>query len=41
MARLVDEHARGRADHKSILYCLLELSEWHRAFVEAREPVAA
>jgi asparagine synthase (glutamine-hydrolysing) len=41
VSRLVDEHARGRADHKSILYCLLELSEWHRAFVEAREPVAA
>jgi asparagine synthase (glutamine-hydrolysing) len=41
VARLVGEHARGRADHKSILYCLLELSEWHRAFVEAREPVAA
>jgi asparagine synthase (glutamine-hydrolysing) len=41
VARLVDEHARGRADHKAILYCLLELSEWHRAFVEAREPVAA
>ncbi|HEU0023854.1 MAG TPA: asparagine synthase (glutamine-hydrolyzing) [Thermoleophilaceae bacterium] len=41
VARLVDEHGRGRADHKSILYCLLELSEWHRAFVEAREPVAA
>jgi asparagine synthase (glutamine-hydrolysing) len=40
-ARLVDEHRRGRADHKSILYCLLELSEWHAAFVEAREPVAA
>ena len=40
-ARLVDEHRRGRADHKAILYCLLELSEWHRAFVEAREPVAA
>jgi len=39
--RLVGEHRRGRADHKSILYCLLELSEWHRAFVEAREPVAA
>jgi asparagine synthase (glutamine-hydrolysing) len=38
-ARLVDEHRRGRADHKSVLYCLLELSEWHRAFVEAREPV--
>jgi asparagine synthase (glutamine-hydrolysing) len=36
---LVAEHRRGRADHKSVLYCLLELSEWHRAFVEAREPV--
>ncbi len=35
---LVDEHRRGRADHKSILYCLLELSEWHHAFVEARQP---
>jgi asparagine synthase (glutamine-hydrolysing) len=34
---LVAEHRRGRADHKSILYCLLELSEWHRAFVEAPE----
>ena len=41
VARLVDEHGRGRADHKSVLYCLLELSEWHHAFVEAREPVAA
>jgi asparagine synthase (glutamine-hydrolysing) len=40
-ARLVDEHRRGRGDHKAILYCLLELSEWHAAFVEAREPVAA
>ena len=40
-ARLVAEHRTGRADHKSVLYCLLELSEWHRAFVEAREPVAA
>jgi asparagine synthase (glutamine-hydrolysing) len=40
-ARLVDEHRRGRADHKSVLFCLLELSEWHAAFVEAREPVAA
>jgi asparagine synthase (glutamine-hydrolysing) len=39
--RLVDEHARGRADHKAILYCLLELSEWHRAFVQAGDPVAA
>jgi asparagine synthase (glutamine-hydrolysing) len=41
VARLVAEHRRGRADHKSVLYCLLELSEWHHAFVEARQPVAA
>jgi asparagine synthase (glutamine-hydrolysing) len=41
VARLVKEHRRGRADHKAILYCLLELSEWHSAFVDAREPVAA
>jgi asparagine synthase (glutamine-hydrolysing) len=41
VGQLVSEHRRGRADHKSILYCLLELSEWHHAFVEAREPVAA
>jgi len=41
VGRLVGEHRRGRADHKAILYCLLELSEWHHAFVEAREPVAA
>jgi asparagine synthase (glutamine-hydrolysing) len=38
---LVAEHRRGRADHKAILYCLLELSEWHHAFVEAREPSLA
>jgi asparagine synthase (glutamine-hydrolysing) len=41
VSRLVAEHRRGRADHKAILYCLLELSEWHHAFVEAREPVTA
>ena len=41
VATLVGEHRRGRGDHKSILYCLLELSEWHHAFVEAREPVEA
>src|SRR5829696_4633254 len=40
-ARLVHEHRRGRADHKAVLYCLLELSEWHGAFVEAREQLAA
>src|SRR5215213_8957081 len=40
-ARLVHEHWRGRADHKAVLYRLLELSEWHGAFVEAREQLAA
>jgi asparagine synthase (glutamine-hydrolysing) len=40
VARLVGEHRSGRADHKNILYCLLELSEWHAAFVEARQPMA-
>jgi asparagine synthase (glutamine-hydrolysing) len=35
---LVDEHRRGRVDHKRVLYCLLELSEWHRTFMEAEEP---
>jgi asparagine synthase (glutamine-hydrolysing) len=39
VARLVGEHRRGRADHKNVLYCLLELSEWHSAFVEARQPM--
>ncbi|HEX2232660.1 MAG TPA: asparagine synthase (glutamine-hydrolyzing), partial [Thermoleophilaceae bacterium] len=40
-AALVDEHRRGRADHKAVLFCLLELSEWHGAFVEQREQIAA
>lgn len=31
--RLVAEHRSGYADHKRILYCLLELSHWHRAFL--------
>jgi asparagine synthase (glutamine-hydrolysing) len=34
VGRLVREHQAGRTDHKRILYCLLELSEWHRRFVE-------
>jgi asparagine synthase (glutamine-hydrolysing) len=32
---LVAAHRSGRADHKWVLFCLLELSEWHRAFIEA------
>jgi asparagine synthase (glutamine-hydrolysing) len=35
--RLVDEHLGRRADHKRLLYALLELATWHRAFV-AGEP---
>ena len=31
---LVTLHRSGRADFKSVLFCLLELSEWHRAFIE-------
>jgi asparagine synthase (glutamine-hydrolysing) len=41
VATLVAEHRAGRTDHKRILFCLLELSEWHRAFVEEREPARA
>ena len=38
---LVRTHRAGRADHKWILYCLLELSEWHRAFIERADAAAA
>jgi asparagine synthase (glutamine-hydrolysing) len=34
VAGLVREHRAGRADHKWVLFCLLELSAWHRAFVQ-------
>ena len=33
VGRLVAAHRSGRGDHKWILFCLLELSEWHRAFI--------
>ncbi len=32
--RLIEQHRRGRADHKRILYCLLEFAYWYRAFIE-------
>lgn len=42
VARLVAEHQSGRSDHKRVLYCLLELSQWHREFVEhAAAPAGA
>jgi len=31
--RMVEAHRSGRADHQWVLFCLLELSEWHEAFV--------
>lgn len=34
VSRLVREHQSGHSDHKRILYCLLELSQWHRTFIE-------
>ena len=30
---MVEAHRSGRADHRWVLFCLLELSEWHDAFV--------
>ncbi|MGI9081139.1 MAG: asparagine synthase (glutamine-hydrolyzing) [Thermoleophilaceae bacterium] len=38
VADLVAAHRSTRADYKGILYCLLELSEWHRAFIEGAAP---
>jgi len=38
VARMVDEHRRGRADHKRTLYCLLELAEWRSIFAGAGRP---
>lgn len=32
---LVDAHSAGRADNRRVLFCLLELSEWHRSFIES------
>jgi asparagine synthase (glutamine-hydrolysing) len=33
--QLVESHRAGKADHRWVLFCLLELSEWHGAFIEA------
>ena len=44
VSRLVAEHRTGRADHKRVLYCLLEFASWHEAFLEHRaesEPLPA
>jgi asparagine synthase (glutamine-hydrolysing) len=39
VASLVAAHRGGQADHKRVLFCLLELSEWHRAFIEGEARV--
>ena len=43
VGRLAAEHRSGRADRKNILFCLMELSEWHRTFIEGavETPVAS
>jgi asparagine synthase (glutamine-hydrolysing) len=41
VTEMVGEHQRGRADHKRLLYCLLELGYWHRSFVEKDAPEPA
>jgi len=43
VGEMVGAHREGRADYKSVLFCLLELSEWHGAFIEgvARAPAPA
>lgn len=40
VSELVAEHRRGRADHKRVLYCLLEFGYWHRSFVEGNQPAS-
>jgi len=40
VAGLVAAHRAGSADHKRILYCLLELSQWHRTFIEGAATLA-
>jgi asparagine synthase (glutamine-hydrolysing) len=37
---LVQDHRSGRADHKRLLYCLLELGEWRELFEGAGQPEA-
>jgi asparagine synthase (glutamine-hydrolysing) len=37
VTEMIGEHQSGRADHKRLLYCLLELGYWHRTFVAKEE----
>ena len=40
VARLLDDHAAGRADHAHRLWCLVMLELWQRTHVEAPAPAA-
>ena len=41
VAGLLDEHDDGTADHGGVLWALLSLELWHRAFVDGERAVAA
>jgi asparagine synthase (glutamine-hydrolysing) len=41
VGRLVDDHRSGAANHRWVLYCLLELSEWNETFVGAGQAAGA
>lgn len=41
VSSLVAANRAGSADHKLLLYCLLELSQWHSTFIEGAAPVAS
>ena len=40
VARLLDDHLSGRADHAHRLWCLLMLELWQREYVDATSPAA-
>jgi asparagine synthase (glutamine-hydrolysing) len=40
VARLLDDHVSGRADHAHRLWCLLMLELWQREYVDATSPAA-
>jgi asparagine synthase (glutamine-hydrolysing) len=40
VARLLQDHASGRADHAHRLWCLLMLELWQREYVDAASPAA-
>jgi asparagine synthase (glutamine-hydrolysing) len=40
VARLLDDHAAGRADHAHRLWCLLMLELWQREYIDTASPAA-